>query len=176
MKGIYFMMSFIGFLVGCSSTQVQDYRNEKPQLVLEDYLSGNLEAHGFFQDRSGLIVKKFKVLMKGTWNGNTGTLDEDFEYSDGTKSKRVWTLKKESDGKYTGTAADVVGVAQGEAAGNAFRWKYTMDLPVGEKTYHVQFDDWMYLMNDGIMLNKSKMSKFGFDLGEVTLVFFKRKL
>lgn len=174
MKGIYFMMSFIGLLTGCSSAQVQDYKNEKPVLVLEDYLNGRLEAHGFFQDRSGLIVKRFKVFMKATWNGNSGILDEDFEYSDGTKSKRIWALKKESDGKYSGTAADVVGVAHGEAAGNAFRWKYTMDLPVGEKTYHVQFDDWMYLMNDGIMINKSKMSKFGFYLGEVTLAFIKK--
>lgn len=175
MKGFYLMMSFISILSGCSSTQVQDYKNEKPQLVLEDYLNGDLQAHGFFQDRAGLVVKKFKVTMKGTWTGNTGTLDEAFEYSDGTKSKRVWTLKKEADGKYTGTASDVIGVAYGESAGNAFRWKYTLDLPVGEKTYHVQFDDWMYLLEDGIMLNKSKMSKLGFDLGEVTLVFFKKQ-
>lgn len=167
------MMSFIGLLTGCSSTQVQDYKNEKPVLVLEDYLNGRLEAHGFFQDRSGLIVKRFKVSIKGSWNGNSGILDEDFEYSDGTKSKRVWNLKKEANGKYSGTAADVIGVAQGETAGNAFRWKYTLDLPVGSKSYHVEFDDWMYLMNEGIMINKSKMSKFGFYLGEVTLTFKK---
>lgn len=176
MRNFLFMASIVAIISGCSTTQVQDYKDEKPKLILEDYLSGNLEAHGFFQDRSGKIVKRFKVLMKATWSGNLGTLDEDFEYSDGTKSKRVWTLKKEADGKYSGTAADVIGKAEGESAGNAFRWNYTLDLPVGDKTYHVQFDDWMYLLDDGIMMNKSKMSKFGFYLGEVTLVFFKRKL
>lgn len=176
MRNFLFMASIVAIISGCSTTQVQDYKDEKPKLVLEDYLSGNLEAHGFFQDRSGKIVKRFKVLMKATWSGNSGTLDEDFEYSDGSKSKRVWTLKKEADGKYSGTAADVIGKADGESAGNAFRWNYTLDLPVGDKTYHVQFDDWMYLLDDGIMMNKSKMSKFGFYLGEVTLVFFKRKL
>lgn len=169
------MASTLALLMGCSSIQVQDYKNEKPRLILEDYLNGNIEAHGFFQDRSGKIVKRFKVLMKGTWNGSIGTLEEDFQYSDGTNSRRVWTLKKQTNGKYTGTAADVIGEATGEAAGNAFRWKYTLDLPVDDKTYHVQFDDWMYLMEDGVMLNKSKMSKFGFYLGEVTLVFFKAK-
>lgn len=168
------VLSLLATLTGCSSTQVQDYKNEKPTLVLEDYLKGNLVAHGFFQDRSGLIVKRFKVLMKGTWNGSMGTLEEDFEYSDGTKSRRVWNIKKLSNGRYSGTASDVVGEALGETAGNAFRWKYTLDLPVGDKNYHVDFDDWMYLMEDGVMLNKSKMSKFGFNLGEVTLVFFKR--
>lgn len=174
MKGFLMLTSIIGFLTGCTTTQVQDYKNEKPVLVLEDYLNGNLEAHGFFQDRSGLIVKRFKVKMKASWVGATGTLDEDFEYSDGTKSKRVWTLKKEGHGKFTGTASDVIGTANGEAAGNAFRWYYTLDLPVGDTTYHVKFDDWMYLLDDGIMMNKSKMSKFGIYLGEVTLVFFKR--
>ncbi len=113
--------------------------------------------------------------MKAHWNGDTGTLDEDFQYSDGTKSKRVWTIRKKTSGKYIGTAADVIGEASGETAGNAFRWKYTLDLPVDDKTYHVQFDDWMYLMEEGIMLNKSKMSKFGIYLGEVTLVFIKGK-
>ncbi len=176
MKGIYFMMAAIGILTGCSTAQIQDYKNETPKLVLEDYLNGNLEAFGFFQDRSGLVVKRFKVLMKGTWKGNSGTLEEDFVYSDGTKSRRVWNLTKESDGKYVGTAGDVIGEAHGESAGNAFHWKYTLDLPVGTKTYHVQFDDWMYLMSDEVMLNKSKMSKFGFDLGEVTLSFYKKKM
>lgn len=176
MRSFFIMASLLAIITGCTTAQVQDYKNEKPRLLLEDYLSGNLEAHGFFQDRSGMIVNRFKVLMKGTWNGNSGTLDEDFEYSDGKKSKRVWILKKEENGKYSGTASDVIGAAEGESAGNAFRWKYTLDLPVGDKSYHVQFDDWMYLLDDGIMINKSKMSKFGFYLGEVTLVFFKRKL
>ena len=169
------MLGAIGILTGCSTAQVEDYKNEKPKLALEDYLRGNLEAHGFFQDRSGLIVKRFKVLMKGTWRGDLGTLEEDFEYSDGTKSRRVWSIKKEAEGKYTGTASDVVGEAKGESAGNAFRWKYTLDLPVGKKSYHVHFDDWMYLMNDEVMINKSSMSKFGIHLGEVTLVFLRKK-
>ena len=174
-KGFFYMIGPIGILAGCSSTQVQDYRNEKPKLILEDYLNGNLEAHGFFQDRSGLIVKRFKVLMKGTWKDNIGTLEEDFEYSDGTRSKRVWSLKKVSEGKYTGTASDVIGQAKGESAGNAFRWKYTLNLLVGKKNYHVQFDDWMYLMNDEVMINKSAMNKFGIYLGEVTLIFLRKK-
>ena len=38
----------------------------------------------------------------------------------------------------------------------------------------MQFDDWMYLMNDKVMLNKAEMSKFGVKLGEVTLSFVKR--
>jgi hypothetical protein len=66
-----------------------------------------------------------------------------------------------------------VGVAEGRSAGNALNWRYTLSLPVDGKVYEVQFDDWMYLMDDKVMLNKAVMSKFGIYLGEVTLSFYK---
>ena len=165
-------------LVGCAGPQVSDYTAEKPILDLRQYFTGTVDAYGIFTDRSGKVVKRFTVEMICTWSGvpgqEVGVLDEYFTYSDGTKDRRVWTLKRGADGKYIGTAGDVLGVANGEVKGNAFRWGYTLLLPVDGKTIEVQFDDWMYLMNDKIMLNKAEMSKFGFKLGEVTLTFVKR--
>ena len=102
-----------------------------------------------------------------------GVLDEEFTYSDGKKERRVWTLKKLPNGRYTGRADDVVGEAQGQLAGNAFQWSYTLKLPVDGSVYEVQFDDWMYLINERVMLNKAVMSKFGWRLGEVTLSFYR---
>ncbi|MFA5704401.1 MAG: DUF3833 domain-containing protein [Advenella sp.] len=160
-------------LVGCAGQQLADYKNEKPTLDLATYFNGPLEAHGIFQDRSGKVVKRFIVKMEGSWTGNKGVLDEHFTYSDGTKERRVWQLEKLPDGRYTGTAGDVEGTAQGQVSGNAFNWHYTLKLPVDGKVYTVQFDDWMYLMDDRVMLNKATMSKFGIKLGEVTLSFYK---
>ncbi len=174
-KNIFIILGlFLSILVGCSSMEVNEYKNEKPELVLEQYLNGPLVAHGFFQDRWGKVVKRFVVTMKGTWVNGVGTLEEDFVYSDSTKSRRVWTITKTGNGKYSGRASDVIGEAIGESAGNAFRWRYTLDLAVGSKNYHVYFDDWMYLMDDKIMLNRSKMSKYGVFLGEVFLTFEKK--
>lgn len=104
----------------------------------------------------------------------TGILDEQFIYSDGSRERRVWTLQRTAEGRYVGTAADVVGQALGEEGGNAFRFGYTLRLPVDGRTFEVQFDDWMYLMDERVMLNKAVMSKFGIRLGEVTLSFVKR--
>ena len=161
-------------LTGCGSQQINDYATEKPVLELHDYFNGTLDGYGVFTDRSGKVVKRFTVVMKGTWTGNDGVLDEDFIYSDGTVQKRIWRLKRLGNGKYSGVAADVVGTADGQQSGNAFNWTYTMALPVDGKVYEVQFDDWMYLMTDKVMLNKATMSKFGWRLGEVTLSFTKR--
>jgi hypothetical protein len=100
-------------------------------------------------------------------------LDEDFTYSDGKKERRVWRLTRLDGGRYSGTADDVVGTAHGQAAGNAFQWAYTLRLPVDSKVYEVQFDDWMWLVDERVMINKAVMSKFGIRLGEVTLAFSK---
>ncbi len=162
-------------LTACVSAPVPaDYAAEKPALDLASYFNGELVAHGLFTDRSGKVERRFTVAMKGSWTGNDGVLDEDFTYSDGKKERRVWRLKKLPSGQYTGMADDVVGTALGQVAGNALQWKYTLRLPVDDKIYEVQFDDWMYLMDERVMLNKAQMSKFGVRLGEVTLSFYKK--
>jgi len=165
-------------LAACSSPTVTQYSSEKPTLNLSEYFDGTIDAYGIFTDRSGVVVKRFTVLIKAHWKTldgkKVGTLDESFEYSDGTKQKRIWTLVETSPGRYIGTADDVVGEALGNSAGNALNWTYTLALPVDDSIYHVQFNDWMYLVTPQVMINKAKMSKFGIDLGEVTLSFYKR--
>ena len=86
----------------------------------------------------------------------------------------MWRLRRHDDGRYTGRADDVVGEASGQVAGNALRWRYTLALPVDGRVWHVQFDDWMFLVDERVMLNRAVMSKFGVRLGEVTLAFSKR--
>ena len=118
-------------------------------------------------------MRRFSVKMTGRWSGNEGVLDEDFSYSDGSTQKRVWHLTDHGNGRYSGRADDVVGEAGGQAAGNALNWHYTLALPVDGRVWEVQFDDWMVLMDQRVMLNKAVMSKFGVRLGEVTLAFSK---
>ena len=160
-------------LIACSAPTVNTYANEKPVLDLRQYLNGPLTAHGLFTDRSGKVVKRFSVKMKGSWEGDKGLLEEDFSYSDGSTQRRVWRLQRQSDGTYIGMADDVVGQALGSAAGNAFNWHYTLALPVDGSVWNVQLDDWMYLMDAHTMLNKATMRKWGIRLGEVTLSFTK---
>ena len=162
-------------VLGCASPTPADYAAEKPALDLKTYFNGELVAHGLFTDRSGKVARRFTVQMTGTWEGGKGTLDERFTYSDGKTERRVWKLTDEGQGRWTGRADDVVGVAEGQSAGNALNWRYTLALPVDGKVYEVQFDDWMYLMDERVMLNKAVMSKFGIKLGEVTLSFYKQE-
>jgi hypothetical protein len=162
-------------LSACAGPQIADYAAETPVLDLRKYFTGTVDAWGIFTDRSGRVVKRFTVVIDCQWQGDEGVLDEAFTYSDGTLQRRVWRLKALPNGRYEGRADDVVGMATGQTKGNAFQWQYTLALPVDGKVWEVQFDDWMFLMNDRVMLNKAVMSKLGVTLGEVTLSFSRRE-
>ena len=163
----------VAALSGCAAPSVSDYAQEKPALELSRYFNGRVQAHGMFQDRFGKVVKRFTVAMNCQWTGNQGVLDEQFTYSDGSTGSRIWHLTQHPHGRVTGTAADVVGEAVGQVAGNSFHWQYTLRQPIGDAVYEVQMDDWMVLIDERVMLNRASMSKFGVRLGDITLSFTK---
>lgn len=169
------MLAGAVLLSGCSTPVGPEYyAQQSPKLDIERYFNGTLDVHGMFQDRSGTVQKRFTVLMRCHWVDGVGTLDEEFVYSDGSKQRRVWTLRKTAPGRYTGTADDVVGEAKVEVAGNAMRLQYVLQVPSDGKVYDVDFDDWLYLIDQRVMLNRASMSKFGFGLGSLTVAFSKR--
>lgn len=141
------IMTFL-FLTACSNQNLKNYDKEVPVLHLRDFFNGKIFAQGIVQDRSGKIIKRFDVDIQASWEGNTATLDEKFTYSDKTKGSRVWKLKEIAPKKYEGRAHDVIGVAEGEVAGNTFFFQYNLNLPVGDSQYNVHFEDWMYLLNE----------------------------
>ena len=171
-KSLVILCTVLG-LSGCAGVSPEAYRTQTPTLDIATYFNGPLTAWGYFADRSGEVKRRFTVKMTGEWNGNEGVLTENFDWSDGEKSQRIWRIRKLDAHRYIGRADDVKGEAIGTAYGNALQWKYTLLLPVDGKTYAVQFDDWMYQMDDTVMLNKSVMRKFGFKLGEIVISFRK---
>lgn len=172
-RALLVLLASAAALAGCAGPQPADYAGERPLLELERYFNGRVVAHGIFQKRSGEVVRRFTVVMDCRWEGGQGVLDETFTYSDGTTQRRVWRLTRHDGGRYTGTADDVVGVAEGSIAGNAFRWNYTLRLPVDGREYEVRFDDWMFLIDERVLLNRATMSKFGVTLGELLVSFTK---
>ena len=174
MKGIL-IMGLLAFLSGCSGgMSLNDYKETKPEIDIESFFTGPVKAWGIVQDYSGKVTRKFDIDMVGTWEGDTGTLNEVFHYYDGEKQERIWTIKRLSNGRYEGTAGDILGRATGKSEGNAIQWNYKMDLDVGDKNYRITFDDWMFQMNDGVLINRSYLKKFGFTVAELTIFMQKQ--
>lgn len=165
---------FLFFLSSCATQDLASYKNTQPKLDLVDYFVGTTDAWGIFQQRNGEVVKRFHVEMIGTQRDGKLILDEHFRFDDGTKQQRTWTLVQLPDGSWSGTASDVIGQAVGHVAGNTLHWQYVLALPVDGTTYHMQVDDWLYLLDEKAMLNRTSMKKFGIEFGQVTIFFKKR--
>ena len=174
MKKILILIGAVMLLSACSSIDGKKYIDAKPTFDLKAYFTGPIKAWGIVQDRSGDVVTRFDITMNGSWEGNRGTLVEDFVYYDGTKQQRIWNIVDRGDGTYEGTASDIIGRAEGISFGNAGQWTYVMDLPVAGSTYRLRFDDWMWAMNDDVLMNRSYMKKFGLTVAEITIFMQKQ--
>ena len=156
-----------------SSSSLEQFQSAPRQLVLEDYFLGETSAYGLFEDRFGKVRRQFKVDITGELEGNRLTLTENFLYDDGERETRIWEIDVLGDGRYRGTAGDVTGIAEGQVSGNAFNWKYKVDLKVGGSTWNVGFNDWMFLMQDDVLINRAYVTRYGIEIGQVTIAFRK---
>ena len=160
-------------LCACSQVNVSDYQNNQPALVAEEFFNGKLTAHGVLKNRSGKVIRHFNADIVAYWRDGVGTLEEDFIFDDGEKQRRVWTLVAQGDGRYTATAGDVIGESTAEVAGNSMFLNYVLRVPYNDSTIDLTIDDRMYLVSDKILINESKMKKFGIRVGEILLVIKK---
>lgn len=179
MKKLFAMLAgALMFLTGCSSgARVEDHANMKPELDIRKYFDGEVKAEGIFIDRSGKSENFFHVTMNGKFDDSTGKIDEVFEYNDGRRETRTWQIKFSDPNTYTGTAHDVIGVAEGKQSGNAAHMKYTLRIKTkAGKTYDIAMSDWMYKVDEETVINRIGMNKFGFHAGELIVVFRKPKV
>ena len=151
-----------------------DFDGTQPTLLFEEYFEGETWAWGIFEDRFGKIRRSFKISLQGEVSENLLVLTEDFLYDDGEIEQRIWTIRKLEGGFYEGTAKDIVGIAKGQVVGNALHWQYQLQLPVGSNTWLVDFNDWMFLQPNDVLINKAAVSKWGFHVGTVTIFFSKQ--
>ncbi|MFO7770685.1 MAG: DUF3833 domain-containing protein [Roseovarius gahaiensis] len=169
-------LAALALLAACSGRpSLTDPPLRDQDFELQEFFDGRTVAHGQFQDRFGTVRRRFEVVIDGTWDGDTLTLDEDFTYADGTTERRVWTLHQTGPETWEGTAPGVIGTATGREQGDTFNWAYTIDLPVPDGTLRVSFDDWMWQLSKDRVLNRAYMRKAGVTIGSVIIMFEKQR-
>ena len=163
-------------ITSCSkniSMKPEDFKNKEPRLIIEEYLSGNIKAWGVLQNRSGKVTRQFSADLNGTWDGKELILKEKFIWDDGEIQDREWKINKIDEHNYEGTAGDVVGKAIGYSYGPAFKFEYVLLVPVKGRELKITFDDWIFKQDERVAINRATMTKFGFKVAELTVVFVK---
>ncbi len=165
---------FAALLITACSSDIEDYRQANPKFDLFEYFEGETLAWGMVQDYSDKQTRRFEVNIVGTVEADTLTLVEDFVFDDGEESQRIWVIKRFADGRYEGTAADIIGIATGREVGNTLHWTYDFEIEVDDSKYTVALDDWLYRQDDKHVFNLTSIRKFGVEVGRITLFFDKQ--
>ncbi len=143
-------------------------------LDLFDYLDGVVVGSGVLEDRFGRLRQRLHVTMRGALKGDRLALDEVLVYGDGTEERRQWQLERLAGGAITGHADDCEGPVTGSAAGGAAVLRYVFRLRIGGRIVPVRVLDRFYRINDRIVVDRARLSKWGVKLGELSLVYEKR--
>ena len=173
----YLTLFIILLFTGCSQTDMKEFQNNTPKLDLFEFFAGETIAYGIFEDRFGNLKRQFRVNINGKIDNQILTLDEEFLYDDGEQAKRIWKIEKKIDNNqkiiYEGQADDVEGKASGSISGNALNWSYDIYLNIKGSDIKVHFNDWIYKQSEDLAINRAYVSKFGINIGSVTLVFLR---
>ena len=144
-----------------------DYAGKGPAFDPLQHLSGPILAEGILYGPRGRVTNTFVAEMNGEWDGDAGTLAEEFTYASGMTQSRKWYLTRAEDGTYSATADDIVGPATMEVSGNTLMLRYTIVLPEEGGGQTLNVTDWLYLTENGTIINRSQMRKFGVLVAEL---------
>ncbi len=154
-------------LMGFRAQHPDDLGKSGPHFDLRQHLSGPILCEGLIYGPTGRVTSRFVAHMEGSWDGNTGTLKERFHYDSGTVQDRVWTLHLDTGGNIRAEAPDVVGAGSGRAQGAAVMMTYRIRLTPEAGGHILNVTDWMYLMENGTIMNRSQFTKFGVTVAEL---------
>jgi len=157
-----------------SAQRPEDYAGLSPAFDIREHLSGAILCEGVIYGPTGRVVSRFVADMHGRWEGNTGILTEEFRYDSGSVQHRRWTLTLGNDGAIRAEAPDLVGVGQGTQKGAAVRLNYRIRLPAESGGHVLDTTDWMYLLGNGAIINRSQFRKYGVKVAELVATMRKK--
>ncbi len=154
-------------LIGFSTQRPADFKGQGPQFDPRTHLSGPILCEGVIYGPLGRISSRFVADMHGTWDANRATLKEKFTYDTGAVQNREWRLTFGNDGAIRAEADDLVGQGSGRIEGPAVQMRYRIRLPAANGGHVLDVVDWMYLMPNGTIMNRSQFRKFGIKVAEL---------
>lgn len=156
-------------LAGCARVPVVPLSAE-PGLTLEQAFAGRKRGSGRINVPITGYERGFDVLLDGTVRGDTLTVREDFDWSDGERQTLTWRFTRTGQGRWSGTREDVIGTAEVIETGTEIQLRYTADIVANGETTRLSFSDIIYLLPDGKIVNEAIVRAAGVPVGNVYLL------
>ena len=143
-----------------------DYQNG-PQFDIRERLNGQIVCEGVIFGPTGRVSSRFTADFNAVWEGNKCVMTEVFHYDSGNIQNREWTLELGNDGRIKADAPDLVGSGTGMQKGSAVNLNYRIRLSEEAGGHVLDTNDWMYLLSNGSIMNRSQFRKFGIKVAEL---------
>ena len=161
-------------LEGCASKPLTAFKDGRPIFKPEKFFAGHTRSWGIFETHSGQPTQILNTATTGYWDGGSFHFEQDLIFEHGKKRHRSWLIRRLDEHHYSATGTGIVGMARGEAWGNAFHLEFTLDALPGNPLGHLHMSQWMYLQPDGVtMVNRDTLTKLGVIVTEITEQFQK---
>ncbi len=135
-------------------------------LALESFFAGRTIGDGLFVNSWTKSKRRFQMIIDGVWDGRVLALAESYTYDNGLREQKRWRLENIGPGAFNGTHDDVVGTARIWSAGEMVRLQYKLKLA----GIALDFDETMSLDDDGSVLDRARVTKWGMPVGHLEVV------
>ena len=156
---------------------IDDFANQRPLFVLENFFSGSLRGWGITLGRIGGLQNRFTIEAEGRYDAsaNTLSLKEIYSFENGHQDILTWTIINRGDGVYEGRERLIDATATGRQSGSAFQWRYHRAVPTadGSKTKY-GFNDWFFLHDEDHMTAYASLTKLGIEFASIQ-AFYERR-
>lgn len=154
-------------VTGFRTQRPADFTGKGPQFDPRKHLNGPILCEGVLYGPLGRVSSRFVADMHGSWDGTRATLTEKFTYDSGVIQNRAWALTLGNDGTIRAEADDLDGPGIGHVEGPSCQMRYRIRLPADAGGHVLDVVDWMYLMPNGTIMNRSQFRKFGIKVAEL---------
>jgi Protein of unknown function (DUF3833) len=160
-------------LAACASTPTPP-RDPGPAITLVSAFKGRTTGRGHFRIWLTGDERRFTARLRGTVTGPKGTrtltVVEDFAYDDGQKDRLTWVFQETGPGRWTGKREDTVGEATVIEEDGLIRLSYTADFRSPSGVTRLGFEDILYGLPNGSIVNDAVVSRAGIPVASVRFV------
>lgn len=145
-----------------------------PPITLVSAFQGRTTGRGHFRIWLTGDERRFTARLNGTVTGAAGartlTVVEDFLYDDGQRDRLTWVFRETGPGRWSGKREDTVGEATVIEEAGRIRLTYTADFKSTSGVNRLGFQDILYALPDGNIVNDAVVSKAGIAVASVRFV------
>ena len=163
-------------VVGCAAPlKPEAFASTEPAFDPVTFWTGRTASWGVVENGDGAPTSVVKTTTEATAEGADGLYMVQHVITGGKDTVRYWHMRRLGGGQFEATANDMVGTARGRASGRTFHWSWRLATRPGNALYNVRLEQWMYLADNGTLMNRTIITKLGVRLAEVSEQFIRQQ-